>query len=264
MARVVLDDVRINFPIYGTRQRTLRKTIYERATGGLIQHQGGKNDDVSVQALTDISLELTEGDRLGLIGHNGSGKSTLLKAIAGIYEPVQGTLLVEGRVTPMFDRMPGLEVEDTGYQNILTAGLLLGLSRKEIQLKMPEIAEFCELGEYLSLPVRTYSTGMIARLGFAVATSTTPDVLLLDEGLGAGDLSFAEKVAKRREEFIGRSRILVLATHSDELMKSICNKGALLQSGRLISMGPVDQILELYHSIVHGAKVNPPETAQAQ
>jgi ABC-type polysaccharide/polyol phosphate transport system ATPase subunit len=257
MARVVLDGVRIDFPIYGTRRRTLRDTIYERATGGLIRHQGSKNNGVSVQALTDISLELNEGDRLGLIGHNGSGKSTLLKAIAGIYEPVQGSLLVEGRVTPLFERMPGVEMEDTGYENILTAGMLLGMSRAEIEEKIPEIAAFCELGEYLSLPMRTYSTGMIARLGFAVATSISPDVLLLDEGLGAGDLSFREKMAQRMEEFISRSRILVLATHSADLMKSICNKGALLQEGRLISMGPVDEILELYQSSVHGTKVQP-------
>jgi ABC-type polysaccharide/polyol phosphate transport system ATPase subunit len=251
MARVVLDGVRIDFPIYGTRQRSLRKTIYERTTGGAIQHQGRDNDGVSVRALTDISLELNDGDRLGLIGHNGSGKSTLLKAIAGIYEPVRGSLLVEGRVTPLFDRMPGLDMEDTGYENILTSGLLLGMSREEIKQKIPEIAEFCELGEYLSLPVRTYSTGMVARLGFAVATSISPDVLLLDEGLGAGDLSFAEKVAQRMEEFIGRSRVLVLATHSEDLMTSICNKAALLQQGRLISIGPVQQTLELYQSIVH-------------
>ena len=265
MARVVLDGVRIDFPIYGTRQRTLRKAIYERATGGVIQHLGSKNN-VSVQALTDISLELNEGDRLGLIGHNGSGKSTLLKAIAGIYEPVRGSLLVEGRVTPLFDRMPGLEMEDTGYENILTAGLLLGMSREDIDEKIPEIAAFCELGEYLSLPMRTYSTGMVARLGFAVATSIDPDVLLLDEGLGAGDLSFAEKVAKRMEEFIGRSRILVLATHSEDLMTSICNKAALLQQGRLISMGPVQQIVELYQSIVHkghATSVKPSEITAA-
>jgi ABC-type polysaccharide/polyol phosphate transport system ATPase subunit len=265
MARVVLDGVRIDFPIYGTRKRTLRDTIYERATGGLIQHQGSKNKNngVLVQALTDISLELNEGDRLGLIGHNGSGKSTLLKAIAGIYEPVQGSLLVEGRVTPLFDRMPGVEMEDTGYENIITAGMLLGMSRAEIDGKIPEIAAFCELGEYLSLPMRTYSTGMIARLGFAVATSISPDVLLLDEGLGAGDLSFAEKVAQRMEEFIGRSRILVLASHSEELMTSICNKAALLQKGRLISIGPVKQTMELYQSIVHGTSVDPSKIAEA-
>ncbi len=261
MARVVLDGVRIDFPIYGTRQRTLRKAIYERATGGAIEHQGRNNDSVSVRALTDISMELNDGDRLGLIGHNGSGKSTLLKAIAGIYEPVRGSLLVEGRVTPLFDRMPGLEMEDTGYENILTAALLLGMSRREVEAKIPEIAEFCELGEYLSLPVRTYSTGMLARLGFAVATSINPDVLLLDEGLGAGDLNFAEKMAQRMQEFIGRSRILVFATHSESLMTSVCNKAALLEKGRLISIGPAEETLELYHSIVHKNRGTPSESA---
>ena len=253
MARVVLDGVRIDFPIYGTQQRSLRKTIYERATGGSIRREGKNNDRVTVRALTDICLELNEGDRLGLIGHNGSGKSTLLKAIAGIYEPVQGSLLVEGRITPLFDMMPGLDPEDTGYENVLTSGMLLGMSRDEIEQRIPEIEEFCELGEYLSLPVRTYSAGMTTRLGFAVATAISPDILLLDEGLGAGDLSFAEKMERRMEEFIGRSRILVLASHSDKTVLSICNKAALLQGGRLISIGPVEQTLELYHSIVHKA-----------
>jgi ABC-type polysaccharide/polyol phosphate transport system ATPase subunit len=264
MARVVLDGVRIDFPIYGTQQRSLRRTIYERATGGAIQRGGANNDRVTVRALTDISFELNEGDRLALIGHNGSGKSTLLKALAGIYEPVRGTLFVEGRVTPLFEMMPGLDVEDTGYDNIVTSGLLLGMSRQEIEEKIPEIAEFCELGEYLSLPVRTYSTGMRTRLGFAVATAISPDVLLLDEGLGAGDLSFAEKVGQRMEEFIGRSRILVLASHSDPLISSVCNKAALLQEGRLISIGPVKQTFELYRSIVHkdqGTSVQPTEIA---
>lgn len=251
MARVVLDGVRIDFPIYGTQQRSLRRTIYERATGGAIQRGGANNDRVAVRALTDISFELNEGDRLALIGHNGSGKSTLLKALAGIYEPVRGTLFVEGRVTPLFDMMPGLDVEDTGYENIVTSGLLLGMSRGQIEEKIPEIEEFCELGEYLSLPVRTYSAGMIARLGFSVATAISPDVLLLDEGLGAGDLRFAEKSAKRMEDFIGRSGILVLASHVDATILSFCNKAALLQEGHLIAMGPVQEVLELYQSMVH-------------
>jgi len=253
MASVVLDHVRVDFPIYGAHgmQRSLRKTIFQRATGGLIHREGKNHERVVVRALDDVSLYLEEGDRLGLIGHNGSGKSTLLKVLAGIYEPVAGKLSVEGRVTPLFDMMPGLDVEDTGYENIFTAGMLLGMSRDQLEKKIPEIEEFCELGEYLSLPVRTYSTGMTMRLGFAIITALDPGILLMDEGFGTGDLRFTERAMERTNDFIGRSRIIVLASHSDAMIKSMCNKAALMQEGRLLSVGPVDDILEEYQILVH-------------
>ena len=255
MASVVLENVRVDFPIYGA-QRSLRTTIFQRATGGLIHREGRNQDRVVVRALDDVSLDLEEGDRLGLIGHNGSGKSTLLKVLAGIYEPVAGKLSVEGRVTPLFDMMPGLDVEDTGYENIFTAGMLLGMSRDQLERKIPEIEEFCELGEYLSLPVRTYSTGMTMRLGFAIITALDPGILLMDEGFGTGDLRFTERAMERTNDFIGRSRIIVLASHSDSMIKSMCNKAALMQEGRILSVGPVDDVLEEYQILVH--KLRPP------
>jgi ABC-type polysaccharide/polyol phosphate transport system ATPase subunit len=254
MARVVLKDVHVDFPIYGTQQLSLRHALYKRATGGAID-RGTANDRVVVRALNGISLELKQGDRLGLIGHNGSGKSTLLKAIAGIYEPVSGSLMIEGRVTPLFDMMPGLDVEDTGYENLFTSGLLLGMSREYIESKIPEIEEFSELGEYLSLPVRTYSAGMTTRLGFALVTALDPDVLLMDEGFGAADLRFAERSAERMGEFIGRSRIMVIASHSDTMIESICNKVAWLTEGRIVEIGPVEQIFEKYHASVQRDRV---------
>src|ERR1700681_1204135 len=149
MAKVVLENVRVDFPIYAT-QRNLRAVIFNRATGGLIRRQGKNQNRVVVTALSGVSMTLEDGDRVGLIGHNGSGKSTLLKVLAGIYEPIEGRLMVEGAVTPLFDMMPGLDPEDSGYENILTAGLLLGLSREEIETKIPEIEEFSELGEYMA------------------------------------------------------------------------------------------------------------------
>ena len=237
MASVVLQNVRVDFPIYGA-QRSLRTAIFQRATGGLIHREGKHQERVVVRALNDVSLHLEEGDRLGLIGHNGSGKSTLLKVLAGIYEPIAGKLLVDGRVTPLFDMMPGLDVEDTGYENIFTAGMLLGISRDQLERKIPEIEEFCELGEYLTLPVRTYSAGMTMRLGFAIVTALDPGILLMDEGFGTGDLRFAERAAERMNDFLGRSRIIVLASHSDSMIKSMCNKAALMQEGRIISIGP--------------------------
>ena len=252
MARVFLENVRVDFPIYGVQQRSLRTAIMQRAIGGLIYREGRNNERISVRALSGVSLHLEEGDRLGLVGHNGSGKSTLLKVIAGIYEPITGTRKVEGRVTPLFDMMPGLELEDSGYENILTSGILLGMSRDQVESKIPEIEEFCELGEYLALPVRTYSAGMLMRLGFALVTALEPGVLLMDEGFGTGDLRFTERVTKRVDEFVGRSCIIVLASHSRGMISSMCNKAALLHEGQLVTVGSVDEIYERYEAMVGG------------
>jgi ABC-type polysaccharide/polyol phosphate transport system ATPase subunit len=253
VATVILENVNVDFPIYGAQQRSLHKAIFKRATGGSIERDGRNQDRVTVKALSDISLTLHDGDRLGLIGHNGSGKSTLLKLIAGIYQPVSGHIKVDGRVTPLFDAMPGLDGEDSGYENIITSGMLIGMTREQIEAKIPEIEEFCELGEYLSLPVRTYSTGMTMRLGFALVTALDPGVLLMDEGFGTGDLRFAERAQERMNDFIGRSRIVVLASHSDATIRSMCNKAVMMESGRIVAIGPVDDICDQYADSVHSA-----------
>jgi len=251
MSAVVLDDVHVEFPIYGS-QRSLRKALFQRATGGLISHADKNGERVIIKALSGVSMNLQEGDRVGLVGHNGAGKSTLLRVIAGVYEPTSGRITTEGRITPLFDAMPGLDGEDTGYENIITGGLLLGMTREEIEQKIPEIEEFSELGEYLTLPVRTYSSGMVTRLSFAVATSVEPGVLLMDEGIGTGDARFAERARKRMNEFIGRSRIVVIATHSDQLLRSMCNKGVLMQAGRVLMVGDVEEVLCRYQALVSG------------
>ncbi len=250
MAMVHLENVRVDFPIYGA-QRSLGRALLQRATGGAIQREGRHGARVMVHALSNVSLRLEDGDRLGLVGHNGSGKSTLLKVIAGIYEPVSGRLTVDGRVTPLLEMMPGLDLGDTGYENIITAGLLHGLSRAEIVEKIPEIEEFCELGEYLTLPVRTYSAGMKMRLGFSLATALKPGILLVDETFGTGDLRFTERAAKRLDKFMERSPIIVLASHSETMIRSICNKAALLHEGQLVGVGSVDEICERYEAMVH-------------
>ena len=262
MAAVVLENVSAHFPIYGAQQRSLRKAIFQRATGGSIERDEKNNDRVTVRALNDISLTLHDGDRVGLVGHNGAGKSTLLKLMAGIYQPVSGTIKVEGRITPLFDTMPGLAGEDTGYENIITSGMLIGMTRQQIEAKIPEIEEFCELGEYLTLPVRTYSTGMAMRLGFALVTALDPGVLLMDEGFGTGDQRFAERAEARMKDFIGRSRIIVLASHSDATIRSICNKAVILEAGRIIAFGPVNEICDQYYESVHAAAM-PKQVAQA-
>ena len=253
MATVILENVSAHFPIYGVQQLSLRSTIFRRATGGSIQREGKHNDRVTVRALNDVSLTLHDGDRVGLLGHNGAGKSTLLKLMAGIYQPVAGIIKVEGRVTPLFDSMPGLDGEDSGYENIITSGMLIGMTRQQIEAKIPEIEEFCELGEYLALPVRTYSTGMAMRLGFALVTALDPGVLLIDEGIGTGDQRFAERAEARMKDFIGRSRVMVLASHSDRMIKSMCNKAIIMEAGRVRAFGPVDEVCDQYHASIHAA-----------
>jgi ABC-type polysaccharide/polyol phosphate transport system ATPase subunit len=246
LTSIIASNVSIDFPIYGARHRSLRQTLFGR-TGGLIRHEGaGRQHRVIVRALDDVSFALRNGDRLGLIGHNGAGKSTLLKVLAGVYTPDSGSIRIEGSVSPLFNSAPGLDPEDNGYENIKTCGMFLGMSLEEIDRKLPDIAEFCELGEYLDLPVRTYSTGMVTRLGFAIATAIDPDILLLDEGLAAGDARFAARAEGRMHALIQRTRILVLATHSDGLIKAMCNRAVLMEKGRIIEIGPVDDILNRY------------------
>ena len=248
MASLMLENVTVDFPIYGS-QKTFRHALFEKATGGLIRREGRNNQRVTVRALENICLSLSHGDRLGMIGHNGAGKSTLLRVCAGVYEPTYGKIDINGKVSPLFNTSPGLDGDDTGYENIQTCGMFLGMTTEEIARKIPEIEQFSELGDYLSLPVRTYSTGMLVRLGFGIATSIDPEILLLDEGLGAGDARFADRANKRVDALIERSSILVLASHSDALIKAMCNKAILLQGGRIIASGSVEDVTKEYQSL---------------
>lgn len=247
MAKITLEKVTVDFPIYGASSKSLRQTLLGR-TGGSIRHEGPRQQHIVVRALEDVSLTLNDGDRVGLVGHNGAGKSTLLRVLAKVYAPTTGTIHIEGKISSLFNTSPGLDMDDTGYENILTCGLFLGMTPAEIRSKTPEIAEFSELGEYLTLPVRTYSTGMITRLGYAIATSVDPNILLLDEGLATGDARFAARAEARFAHLIGRSSILVLASHSDAMIRSMCNRAILMEAGKVISQGNVDEIFDLYQS----------------
>jgi ABC-type polysaccharide/polyol phosphate transport system ATPase subunit len=246
MAAIVVENVVLDFPIYGM-QRSLRRALFQRAAGGLIHKKDAQHSHVGVMALAGVSFELKDGDRLGLVGHNGAGKSSLLKVLAGVYQPTDGEVWVDGKITSLFEIHSGIDTEDTGYETIITIGMLLGLRRAEIESKVPDIESFSELGDYLSLPIRTYSTGMATRLGFSIATVLDPEILLLDEGIGAGDARFTERAAARLQELAQRSAILVLASHTDELIRLICNKAALLESGQIVRIGPVDDVLAEYH-----------------
>jgi len=235
MASLRLENATIDFPIYSGSNRSVKQLVLSVGTGGRIAKEAGKR--ITVRALEDVSLEVKDGDRLGLIGPNGSGKTTLLRVMAGVYEPVHGSYWCDGRVTPLFDPQLGMDVEATGFENIVVRGLYMGLQRHEIEAKLPEIAEFTELGDYLAMPVRTYSSGMMLRLAFAVSTCVVPEILLMDEWISVGDPAFLAKAQRRMEDFVTRSNILVLATHNQQLIEQVCNRVLQLESGHIKAVG---------------------------
>jgi len=245
MAEIILENVTADFPIYGN-QVSFRNALFGRVVGGVLRRPNDIGTRAIVRALDNVSLTINHGDQIGIIGHNGAGKSTMLRVLAGIYEPSLGSITVDGHVSPLFDVSAGLDPDDSGYENIVTCALLLGMSRDEIERKMPQIEAFSELSDYLSLPARTYSTGMLVRLSFAIATAIDPEILLLDEWLGAGDARFAARATKRVEAMIERSSIMVLASHSDELIRQMCSRVILLDHGRVLADGPTSDVLDMY------------------
>ncbi|MBS29023.1 MAG: ABC transporter ATP-binding protein [Alphaproteobacteria bacterium] len=244
MTQVELKNVSVNLPIYDADSRILRKALFKRRTGGDLSI----GPEVFVRALKNISFRLEDGDRIGLIGHNGSGKTTLLRLLAGVYAPTAGEILIEGRISALLNAGLGIDMEDTGYENIANIGLMLGLTMAQVRERRNEIGKFSGLGEYLALPVRTYSAGMLLRLSFAVVTAIEPEILLLDEGLGAGDLEFAEAAQNRIGMLIDRVRVLVLASHSEDMIRQFCNRAVLLEQGEIVVAGHVGEVLDIYHS----------------
>lgn len=239
-----LNNVTINIPILDST-RSFRESLASRYLGGKTKTSKKKT---WITALDGISLSLKEGDRLGLLGHNGAGKTTLLRVLAGIYPLTDGELDIQGRITTMFSVSVGLNMDDTGLDNITTLGMHLGIKKTEILKKRPEIIAFSELDNYIHLPVRTYSQGMLTRLCFSVATSADPDILLLDEGINAGDSNFAMKAKTRLNELYSRVNIMVVASHSDALIKSLCNKAILLEHGKIKAQGSVNDVLDAYYA----------------
>jgi ABC-2 type transport system ATP-binding protein/lipopolysaccharide transport system ATP-binding protein len=235
MISIEISGVSVYFPVFDASARSLKKKVIAFSTGGRIGHD--RTDHIVVQALDDVTLSLKRGDRLALLGRNGAGKSTLLRVMAGIYEPSTGSIAVDGHVAALLGGNPGMDPDSTGRENIILHGLYLGLSKAEIREQTDAIIDFAELGSFIDLPLRTYSNGMRARLAFAIATAIVPEILLLDEGIGAGDAAFIEKANRRLNEFVGGTGILVLASHSEALIRKFCNKYALLEQGKLTSLG---------------------------
>jgi len=243
MASITLTNATVEIPIYNARGRSFRSNLFRRVGGRL---EPDNRDVITVKALNEITLSLKPGDRLALIGHNGAGKSTMLRVFSGAYEPSSGTAEISGSVSSLLEITMGMDPELTGAENIVLRGVFVGLSIDEARRLIPEIAEWSELGDYLALPLRTYSSGMLVRLAFAVSTVRHRDILLLDELIGVGDMNFAAKARQRIEDMMDRASILALASHNTDMLRQYCNRAILLRQGSIVADGTVDDIAREY------------------
>ncbi|WP_104524837.1 galactan export ABC transporter ATP-binding subunit Wzt/RfbE [Blastococcus atacamensis] len=244
MVSIDVRDASVDFPIFDAKSRSLKHTVLG-VVGGNVAANASKV--IVIEALHNINLHVSEGDRLALVGHNGAGKSTLLRLLSGIYEPTSGEARVNGRVAPVFDLGVGMDPEISGLENIMVRGLFLGMSRKQMEARVDDIAEFTELGNFLHMPLRTYSTGMRVRLALGVVTSIDPEILLLDEGIGAVDASFLERAKGRLKDLVDRAGLLVFASHSDDLLKQLCTSALWMEHGTIRQQGPLDEVLGSYN-----------------
>lgn len=244
MAHISFSNVSVEFPIFNSTGRSLTSSILKAATGGKLD--SNPNGRIMVKALRHISISIREGEKIALLGHNGSGKSTMLRALGRVYAPTEGTTEIKGEISSLIDLGLGINPEATGRENVFIRGRLLGLTKQQVEKKYDEIVEFAELGNFMELPVRTYSSGMHLRLAFAVSTVVSPEILLMDEWLSVGDADFQHKAEARLKELVSETKILVIATHSRELAESICNRAIWLEHGQIKMDGPVDEVSKAY------------------
>jgi ABC-2 type transport system ATP-binding protein len=242
MVSIDVHNASVDFPIFDARTRSLKKKVLGKVGGKI----GTETKVPIIEALRDITLSVKEGDRIGLVGHNGAGKSTLLRLLAGIYEPTRGSSHIVGRVAPVFDLGVGMDSELSGIENIMIRGLFLGMTRKQMESRVDDIAEFTELGDYLQMPLRTYSTGMRVRLALGVVTSIDPEILILDEGIGAVDSAFLNKARDRLVDLVNRSGLLVFASHQDDLLMELCTSAVWMDEGRMRERGSLRRVLTAY------------------
>jgi homopolymeric O-antigen transport system ATP-binding protein len=253
-ATIRASNVSVEFPIYGPTHRSLRHVLMLTPIAKMMRgtrHVGGtiaatESGTVVVRALNNMSFEIKAGERIGLMGHNGAGKTTLLRTLCGIYEPVAGEMEAVGRIMPLFNLMEGLMPDGSGREFIRGRGVLLGMDPREIDDMAGEVIDFCELGEYIDMPVRTYSSGMLVRLAFAIATSISSDILLFDELIGAGDARFIQKAEVRLRRFVEQSSIVVVASHSMDVIEQWCSRAFLLEHGELVHDGSVAETGRVY------------------
>ncbi len=240
MTSIDLDNVSLVFRVRQNRRVPLKDFLVKR------MFRRSVNPYMEIRALQNINLSIREGDRLGIVGHNGAGKSTLLKLLAGIYPPTAGERRVQGQISSLFDLILGFEPEASGWENIAYRGYLQGETPKTLRGKLDGIAEFSELGEFLHSPVRHYSSGMLVRLAFAVATAIDPEILLVDEVLSAVDLAFQKKCRRRMEEMIDRAHLIVMVSHDLDALARFCNRAIWLDRGEIRLAAPTAEVLAAY------------------
>lgn len=248
MALIEFKDATVDFAIYNATGRSLKKQIFRVATGGQIGSDA--RGRVVVRALENLTFSLHNGDRVGLLGHNGAGKSTLLRVLSGVYEPSSGSARIEGKVGSLIDISLGIDHEATGLENIYTRGALLGITRASMKQHIDDIIEFSELGDFINMPLRTYSTGMHMRLVFAVSTILRPEILLMDEWLSVGDEGFRHRAEARLNSMVEATQILVLASHSRNLIMNTCNRVIWLEHGKIRMMGDPKTVTDAYFGVV--------------
>ena len=241
---IELKNVNLELPVYQGSKLSLKKELINFASGGKIFK--ANNNNISVRVLENISLELKNGDRLGVIGKNGSGKTSFLRLVNGIYDPSSGSKTLKGSIGSLIDISLGTDQEMSGRENIYVRGYLIGLKKEEIENKINELIEFTELGDFIDMPMYTYSSGMNLRLAFAVSTIIEPDILLMDEWLSVGDESFKAKAELRLEKIVNKTGILIIASHSQDVITKICNKVIWLENGKIKKFGSPKTICREY------------------
>ncbi len=249
MASITLNNATVDFPVFDGRSRSLKREVMNIATGGIIRSlaDGG----VTVRGLDSITLEIGHGERVGLVGHNGAGKTTMLRLLAGIYHPTSGECRIEGESFSLIDMALGIDPDAAGRENIRLRCAMMGITGARFRDFYSRIAEFSELGDFLDLPYRTYSTGMQTRLAFSISTILTPDILIMDEWLSTGDENFREKANRRLNELVDATNILVLASHSRDLLAINCSRVIWLEHGKVVMDGLADEVLAAYFDPPH-------------
>lgn len=242
---ITLKNVNLFYPSHIYNATTLKQEVF-----AMLKLQKRKEKLGDVQALRDFSLQINEGEKLGIIGHNGAGKSTLLKTIAGIYPIESGERNIKGDIRSLFDLSLGFDLESTGRENIMYRGLLLGETPKTIREKEQEIIDFAELGEFIDYPIRSYSSGMLVRLAFGISTSIPGEILLLDEVIAAGDASFYLKAKERMSGLMNQAKILVLVSHDLNTVLEVCNRAILIKQGTIIKDGDPEEVVQFYRNTI--------------
>lgn len=245
MPHVKLEQVGVEFPVFHAASRSVKNRLVQVATGGRIDDNDGRQ--LVVRSLEKINVEIAEGERVGLIGHNGAGKTTLLRVLSGIYEPTSGHARIDGRTVSLINIGLGIDPEATGRQNIRLRAALMGMSRSEFEDCYEEVAAFTELGEFLDMPFRTYSSGMQLRLAFSISTAINPEILIMDEWLSTGDESFRSKANERLQKVVETTKILVIASHSRHLLEENCTRILWLEHGTVKMDGEPGKVLNAYY-----------------